>query len=326
MFEKQSITIHEKDEGIRLDRWFKRYYPQISHGILQKYLRKGDIRLDQKKSAANDRIQAGQILTIPSLLQNTFVKKVDENKNNFPEEKLEELKKSVLYKDKNILVLNKPAGIPVQGGSKIKYHIDGILGHLKFEADERPCLVHRLDKDTSGFLLLARSKKMAAQLTKYFKEKQIEKTYIAVLAGVPKKREGFITEPLIKQKGPWGEKVEIDHQQGRDAKTYYKVIDVVGKKACLVILKPITGRTHQLRVHCMSMGTPILGDGKYGGEMAFSLGKACSQKMHLHAREMTIYAQAVFSKKIIAPLPIHIKKTLDFLGLREDNAPDGTMM
>ncbi len=306
----QHITINQEDEGLRLDRWFKRYFPSFSHIALEKALRKGDIRIDKKRAKSNTRLNTGQIVRIPPF---------DENKQQAPQKNNDKLLKykdiilkSVIYKDTDIIAINKPAGLAVQGGSGVKICLDDMLDFLKFNYEEKPKLVHRLDKDTSGVLLIARKASSAAKITEAFRQKKTQKTYLAILAGVPNQTEGKIISKIAKENSGAGKEKVRSTENGKNAITYFKVIDKVGNTCCLVELTPITGRTHQLRVHMAEAGTPILGDGKYGGKQAFI--QDVNNMLHLHARKIIVTPKDK-PIEIKADLPNHMRKTMNFLGL-----------
>jgi len=234
------------------------------------------------------------------------------------------LRDLVIHRDEHAIVLNKPPGLAVQGGSNTTHHDDGLLDGLRFGNEERPRLVHRLDKDTSGVLLIARTAAAAAYFTRAFRDKTTRKTYWAVVAGLPAMRQGRIDLALAKGMVPRGagsgERVRAD-DEGKDAITYYTVVDSAGDRASWLALLPLTGRTHQLRAHCAAIGTPILGDGKYGGAAAHIPGGADAHRLHLHARALEIPHPGSFTLKITAPLPAHMRRTWEFLGFAGD-APD----
>jgi len=317
MTTNQQHTITDDDNDIRLDRWFKRHYAGLPHALLEKYLRKGLIRIDGKKAKTSDRIQAGQVVSCPDL-------KVEARaavKHNASEEDLAEVKKWVLYKDANIIVINKPYELAVQGGTKITKSLDDLLDGLMFEAPVRPKLIHRLDRDTSGALVLARSSKVAAQLAKLFSrgdaEKSIEKTYWALVNGCPLQAMGVIDLPLLKssRENP-REQVYVDEEEGQFAKTEYRVIDSLARKMALMELKPITGRMHQLRVHMAAIGCPIIGDHKYGGSMPDAKSLGVENILHLHSRRIVIPAFGGGKKiDVLAPLPPHMVESFKALGL-----------
>lgn len=311
----QAVVVDE-EAGWRLDRWFKRHYPELRHPHLEKLLRTGQIRLDGRRAKAGERLSEGQTIRIPPISRAPLI----EGYANKPSESFvtefdkKMLRQAILYQDDEIIALNKPAGLAVQGGTGTTRHLDGMLDALQFDAKERPRLVHRLDRDTSGVLLLARTGPAARYLTKAFQMKTTQKIYWAVVVGEPRPHQGKIDAPLIKLPGPRGdEKVTVSESMGKNAVTIYATADVAHKKATWLMLWPITGRTHQLRVHCALMGTPILGDGKYGGDAAYPPGFE-TVKLHLHARELTIPQPSGKNLRIEAPLPPHMAETWRFFG------------
>jgi 23S rRNA pseudouridine955/2504/2580 synthase len=311
------VRVEPQDDDIRLDKWFKLHYPGMGFGRLSKMLRKGQVRLDGKKVKAGDRITKGQIIRVPP------VDDVDKNKSNKPretkpitEEDIQYIKNMVLYEDDDVVVLNKEPGIAVQGGTGQGRHIDGLLQGLKRPQDVgKPKLVHRLDKDTSGVLLLARTSKAARLLTAAFKTRETEKLYWALLNGVPKKRQGKIDKPMEKMPGSHGEKMMIS-PEGKRAITYYKVLETAAQQACWMAFQPRTGRTHQLRLHAAVLGNPIVGDGKYGGAEAYMTG-LISKDLHLHARSLTFPHPKGGDMTITAPMPPHMKESWDVLDFDE---------
>lgn len=308
--------VTETDEGIRLDRWFKRHLPEITHALLEKALRKGDVCLGGKKAKSSARVQAGQKIEVRVQLSAQEKKLKPETPELKPDD-IRMIQKSVLYKDADVIVINKPSGLAVQGGSKQKRHLDAMLDALRFEAKERPKLVHRLDKDTSGCLALARSANAAAVLAEKFAERETEKTYHALVIGLPMPLKGSVNLPLAKS-GAQKEKMQVD-PSGQKAFTEYRVIEGCATKLAWMELIPVTGRTHQLRVHMAAIGHPIVGDGKYGGEEAFIRGSLdFSDQLHLHAHRLVI--PDVFGKTIDvkAPLPEHMKKSLKLLNIDGD--------
>lgn len=299
------VKIKPEDDGIRLNRWFLREYPSLSLSRLQKLLRTKQIKVDGKKAETSTRLAAGQELRLPPLDNEKAVV----NDKKLSTKDVEYIKSMVIFKDKNIIVLNKPSGLAVQGGTNTTRHIDGLLDALKFENNERPKLVHRIDKDTSGLLLLARNRQYADILTKAFREHGLQKTYLALVRGCPEPREGVINFALEKI----GERMQIV-EDGQKALTEIKVLDNIGKKYALVEAKPLTGRTHQIRVHLESIGTPILGDDKYFGKERLRL-KEVADKLYLHAYEIDL--SSVYGKKTVirAALPQHFIDACQFFGL-----------
>src|SRR5262249_22215421 len=261
-----TVMVAGEDGSVRLDRWFKRHYPALGHNRLERLLRTGHIRVDGKRARSGDRVAPGQAIRIPSLDEMTTPTPQESRQVSPGDEAM--LRDAVLHRDDAVLVLNKPAGLPVQGGSGTERHLDGLLDALRFGSDVRPRLVHRLDKETSGVLVLARTLAAAALLTRAFREKTTRKTYWAIVVGLPKLLQGRIDLPLTKLPGREGERVRADAEEGKRAITYYRVVDNVGSRASWLALLPVTGRTHQLRAHCAALGTPILGDAKYGATAA----------------------------------------------------------
>ena len=320
----QQITIDRDDGDQRLDRWFKKHFPEINHGRLEKLLRTGQIRLDGKRAKASDRIEAGQVLRVPPIAPAQDADKPRNAPKPKPasERDAKILREAVLYKDADVLVIDKPAGLAVQGGTGLDKNLDAMLDSLKFEATERPRLVHRLDKDTSGVLVLARNAKAARDLAEAFRHKAARKVYWAVVVGIPKPDRGTIDAPLSKQAGGYGERVGIDEEEGRHAVTRYAMIERAGNRAAWVALMPETGRTHQLRAHCVILGTPILGDGKYGGIEAHLARENLPRKLHLHARSLKIPHPRKGWIEATAPLPPHMKATWKFFGFSAEPESD----
>ncbi len=299
---KQEFTVNKEDEGIRLDRWFKRHQPQIPHTMLERLLRKGAIRLNQKKVKASYRIVSGDVVSVPELtLENRNPAK---RQITYQPADLAVLKKSVLFENETIIAINKPAGFAAQGGSKVDKNIDDMLPLALPHLKPRPKLVHRIDKDTSGVMVLAKSGAAAAELGEAFKTKAVRKLYIACIVGVPEHEKGIITLPILaKKKLGTVEKSVVDEKEGKPSKSFYQVIESARPALSWVLLAPVTGRMHQLRVHMAAIGHPILGDGKYGGSKAFIPG--ISNQMHLHAYRI------MYGKKfdVSAPLPEHMRET-----------------
>ncbi len=319
----QQITIGADEGDQRLDRWFKKHFPEINHGRLEKLLRTGQVRLDGKRAKAGDRIEAGQVLRVPPIAPAQ-----DGDRPHTPKPKVVSeqdakiLRDAVLYKDADVLVIDKPAGLAVQGGTGLDKNLDAMLDSLKFDAPERPRLVHRLDKDTSGVLVLARNVKAARELAEAFRHKSARKVYWAVVVGIPKPDRGTIDAPLSKQAGGYGERVGIDEEEGRHAITRYAMIERAGNRAAWVALMPETGRTHQLRAHCVILGTPILGDGKYGGIEAHLARENLPRKLHLHARSIKIPHPRKGWIEATAPLPPHMQATWKFFGFSSETDGD----
>jgi 23S rRNA pseudouridine955/2504/2580 synthase len=312
--EARSFTVAEDDDGIRLDRWFKRHMPDASFNIVSRWARTGQLRLDGKRVGPGDRIAAGQVIRVPPLEAPapTSARPKRERAPLSPEDE-EFVQSLVLHKDRAAIVIDKPPGLATQGGTKTDRHLDGLLDGLRFEAEGRPKLVHRLDKDTSGALLLARSAGAAAFFGKAFSSRSARKLYWALVVGVPSIEDGMIELPIAKQPGTGGEKMHVDEKEGLPARSRYRVIERAGNAAAWVELQPYTGRTHQLRVHMAAIGHPIVGDGKYGGPDAFLSG-GISRKMHLHARRIRIDHPDGGKLDVTAEPPRHMLESLQHLG------------
>jgi 23S rRNA pseudouridine955/2504/2580 synthase len=311
-----TLTVDSRDGTLRLDRWFKRHYPALGHGQLEKLLRTGRIRVDGKRARSGDRVEPGQAIRIPALEEFAAPSRSVPYQARPADEA--RLQSAVLHRDETLIVLNKPPGLAVQGGTATERHVDGLLDTLRFGNLERPRLVHRLDKDTSGILVIACTAAAAAFLTRAFREKATRKTYWAVVVGRPKLAQGRIDVPLAKSPGVSGERVRPDTGEGRRAVTYYRVIDSAGTQASWLALMPVTGRTHQLRAHCAAIGTPILGDFKYGEAAAHLAGVPGSRTLHLHARSLLLPHPLGGTLEITAPLPPHMRRTWDFFGFSGD--------
>lgn len=318
---QDSIITGSDAENVRLDRWLRRNFPGLTQGIIEKSLRTGVMKVDGCRVTSGLRLKAGQTVTLPPLPSKpapppTPAATVDPAL-------VARLHEAILYQDDHILVLNKPAGLAVQGGSGMRHHhLDAALDGLKFGADSRPRLVHRLDKDTSGVLVLGRTPAAAAALAAAFKGRDLRKCYWALVVGIPDVAQGRIRLALSKQEGRGGEKVVVDEKNGKSAVTWFRIVDRIHRKAAWLEMEPRTGRTHQLRVHCSeALQTPILGDGKYGGTAAFLEGSGLSRKLHLHARALSLpHPQTGRMMTFTAPLSPHMQASFDFFGLNERDA------
>jgi 23S rRNA pseudouridine955/2504/2580 synthase len=322
-----SAIIDEEDDGIRLDRWFKRHRPGTPHALLARWARSGQLTLDGRKADVSDRIETGQKLVMPTPPVETAARPARKGRP-LTDADVDLAESMVIHRDTSALVLNKLPGLATQGGTKTESHVDGLLDALKYEAPVRPKLVHRLDKDTSGALLIARTPRAAAWFAKAFSNRSARKTYWAIVVGVPDIAQGEIDLPLAKQPGSGGEKMHVD-DKGLPSKTRYRIVERAGNSAAWVELQPLTGRTHQLRVHMAAIGHPIVGDGKYGGKSAFLTG-AISRKLHLHSRRLRIDHPDGGAIDITAPVPEHFAASLGALGFDPllgevglDDAPKG---
>lgn len=311
----QQVEVVEADDGMRLDRWFKQHFPQIPHGRLQKLLRTGQVRVGGAKVKADYRIQTGEIVRVPPTGEGQAPAKP--RRHRLSQEDTDFVRSLVLFEDDDILALNKPAGLAVQGGAGQARHIDGMLDAFSSRGGERPRLVHRLDRDTGGVLVLAKTRAMAAMLSEAFRKQKVEKTYWALTVGVPNPLAGTIDAPISKVPTMAGEKV-APSTDGKRALTDYQVVEAAGTRAAFVALRPHTGRTHQLRVHLSLISTPIVGDRKYGGARAILEGIA--PQMHLFCRTMVVPRKKGRPISITAPLAGPMAETWSLFSFPE---PDG---
>lgn len=338
----QNVRVEAGEGDQRLDRWFRRRFPHVPQGRIEKMCRKGDLRVDGARVKTSTRVQEGQEVRIPPLPDPADVPRHPASAVRVSAADAKMMQAAVLWRDDHIIAINKPPGLPSQGGSKQTRHVDGLSEALRFDADEKPRLVHRLDKDTSGVLLLARNRATAAALTAAMRHRETRKIYWAVVAGVPHPYLGEIKYALVKAPGHGargeGEKMiclhprDVDTMPGaKRAITQYATLYRVAGRAAWVAMEPITGRTHQLRAHMAEIGHPIIGDGKYGGSgqenlgdgWGAQLGGIISNKLHLHARMMR-FEHPVTRKPITitAPLPDHMADTFENLGWTPDLAAE----
>ncbi len=313
----QKLKVRRDEDGMRIDRWFHSRFPDLTHGRLQKMMRKGDVRLDGGRVKGDHRISKGQIVRVPPLPSGEAP---PPDPRGLSDADIRLAQEMVIYRYPEVLVLNKPAGLAVQGGTKIRRHVDGLLPALTFDADEPPRLVHRLDKDTSGVLVLGRSRLAAQWLTRAFRERDSIKTYWALVAATPRPHEGTIDLRLSKEGGAHGERVEPVEEGGQKAITLYATIAHAGQRAAWLAMGPTTARRHQLRVHAAAMGCPIIGDGKYGGEKAHEGGFV--RKLHLHARQIVLARPDGRSLDVTADPPPDFMAGLDQLGFNLRDADD----
>ena len=313
----RQFTVAADDDGIRLDRWFKRHLPQVGFATVSRWARTGQVRVDGGRVKPEDRLAAGQVLRVPP---GGDLPKPPRARPELSAEDRQRAAAMVILKTDAALVLDKPPGLATQGGTGTTQHVDRLLDAYVEGDEPRPRLVHRLDKDTSGVLLVARTPGSAAFFSKRFSGRSAKKTYWALVVGVPEIGEGTIDAPLAKQPGTGGEKMHVDVESGQPAKTRYRVLDRAGNRAAWVELHPLTGRTHQLRVHMAAIGHPIVGDGKYGGQEAFLTG-SISRKMHLHARRLVIDSPAGGTIDATADLPEHFAASMEQLGFDPAMAP-----
>jgi 23S rRNA pseudouridine955/2504/2580 synthase len=316
----ETIEVKGTEAGVRLDRWFKLHFPDVGYAYLQKLLRTGQIRVDSRRVEANARLEAGAKIRVPKVVR--------QEKTTAPTLKpplglskadRDRIERMILFEDEHIVVLNKPFGLAVQGGTGTKRHIDGMLAGMADRFGDRPRLVHRLDRDTTGVLLVAKHRDAAAKLGRVFQTRSAAKTYWALVKGVPKPHQGKVEAPLVKASGPDGDRVRKalpgEQEVAMHATTHYSLIDRVASKAAWMSLKPVTGRQHQLRAHMALIGHPIVGDNKYGGDTA-TPAEQIEDKLHLHARRLVLPHPYSGGKiDVTAPLPEHMRKTWELLGL-----------
>lgn len=314
----QTCVVTNDEADIRLDRFFRRRFPTLTQGVIQKWCRTGQVRVDGRKAEANTRLLPGQAVRVPPVPE--APEPPPRQTIQVDERTRAELENAVLFMDEHVMALNKPYGLPVQGGPGITKHLDGMLDVLRFGAG-RPRLVHRLDRDTTGVLVLARTPGSAGKLAAAFRTRAAEKTYWAVVAGRPVPVEGRIDLPLIRTSGPRGDRTEPagrDDKEAARAITDYRTLDHAARKLAWLELQPLTGRTHQLRVHCVAIGAPILGDEKYAAPDHNGAGSAFVEglrdEMHLHARRLTLPHPVHGALTVEAPLPPHMRETFATLG------------
>ena len=315
-----TITVSDEDRESRLDKWLCRRFPSLSHSLVQKLLRTGQVRVNGARAKGGLRLEAGQSVRVPPL--GSEMAKPEELNHEKLSGKARDLRSRILFEDDAIIALDKPSGLAVQGGTKQGHHVDNLSHGLVMGKGPRPRLVHRLDKDTTGVLLLAKSLIAARELTNAFRTNRVEKTYWAIVDGVPQNQSGQVKNLLGKAHVGGGERMVVDSNVGRQAKTKYEVLDRSLGKAALLGLYPLTGRTHQLRVHCMNLGTPILGDRKYNSN-GRHVETEWANQLQLHAKKLVLQRDNGRDLHIEAPIPEHMQTCMRVLGLSE---PTGKVM
>jgi 23S rRNA pseudouridine955/2504/2580 synthase len=312
------------EDGMRLDRWFKTHYAGLPHSRLEKLLRTGQVRVDGGRAKASMRLAEGQTIRVPPLPD---VAPPPGPKHALSKADRDFLADITLYEDDDLLVLNKPSGIAVQGGTKTPHHIDRMLEGMGDGPETRPRLVHRLDRDTSGVLVVAKRRSVAAKLGKAFQTRSVRKIYWALVHGVPKPPQGKIEAALVKASGPEGDRVRKarpgEQDRAQSAVTHYAVVDRAGQAVSFVSLKPVTGRQHQLRAHMAILGHPIMGDEKYpsGAELP----QGVENRLHLHARRISFpHPSGEGVVDVTAPLPAHMRQSFTLFGFDDGANADNT--
>jgi len=312
----RTVTVTADEDGMRVDRFFEARFPGLSFSHIQRIIRKGEVRVNGKRTEPKARLAAGQAVRVPPLKIAPPTPRADapaaQHDRAF-------LKSITLYEDDDVLVLNKPMGLAVQGGSGTTRHIDGMLGSLRApHADaQRPRLVHRLDKDTAGCLLVAKTRFAAAALAKTFRSRSARKIYWALVAGVPKPRQGRISTYLAKEEREEDSFMRIaahGEKGASHAVTYYAVVETAAQRLAWLSLKPVTGRTHQLRAHMAHIGHPIVGDPKYFSKENWELPGGLQDRLHLLARRIAVPHPRGGTIDVTAPLPPHMEQTWNLLG------------
>ncbi len=324
----QHVIVLRDDDGQRLDRWLQKHIPSLPQSLMYKVIRKGQLRIDGKRAKPDTKLNEGQTLRIPPLGTPNVGNQYKKYEKQMSDEDISFIRSIVIYDKGDIVAINKPFGLASQGGTKIKRHVDGLIEALKDKDGVKPRLVHRLDKDTSGVLLLARTAKMAKQLGTMFKKREIRKTYWALVAPPPELPEGTIKAPLAKSGAPGRERVFVDDKEGKFALTEFTVIETVLHTAAFIAFWPKTGRTHQIRAHAELMGCPIIGDPKYkrlpemheqADQPTFKDAIASvdfADRLHLHAYAVSFkHPETKQWVDIRAPLPYDLQKSWKALGL-----------
>ena len=322
----EQITVETGEAGMRLDRWFKSHYPGLGFGHLQKLLRSGQVRIDGARAKSDTRIEPGQTIRIPPIdidrkdgapLTQKTLRGIDDG---------EALSKMILYEDPKVFVFDKPSGLAVQGGSGVTRSVDSMLEAFRSKKGEKPRLVHRLDRDTSGALVVARTRLAAMKLAESFRGRDAKKTYWALVKGVPPKREDKISTWLVKETTLDGDRMRVaaHGEKGADhAVSYYRIVEQAAQTLSWLEMEPHTGRTHQLRVHAAHIGCPIIGDPKYfEADTNWDFPGGMQNRLHLHARRIVIPHPDGGKIDVTAPLPPHMRQSWALLGFDEASAED----
>lgn len=317
----EQIRVEDGEAGMRLDRWFKSHFPGLGFGHLQKLLRSGQIRIDGSRAKSDTRVEPGQTIRVPPL---GVDRKGDEPltpRTTRGQDDGELLSQMLLYEDPKVFVFNKPSGLAVQGGSGVTRNVDAMLEAWRNKKGEKPRLVHRLDRDTSGVLVIARTRLAAMKLSEAFRARETKKTYWALVKGVPRKREDKISTWLVKEQTADGDRMRVARhgEEGADhAVSFYRVIEQAGQNLAWLEMEPYTGRTHQLRVHAAHIGHPIIGDPKYfEADTNWEFPGGLQNRLHLHARRIVIPHPDGGVVDVTAPLPPHMRQSWNLLGFDE---------
>jgi 23S rRNA pseudouridine955/2504/2580 synthase len=324
----QTVTVAPDEAGMRVDRFFEARFPGLSFSHIQRIIRKGEVRVNGKRAQPKDRLVGGETVRVPPLRHEAPKPRADAPQ---AQKDRDFLKSITLYEDADVLVLDKPMGLAVQGGSGTTRHVDGMLEVLRDKNGQKPRLVHRLDKDTAGCLLVAKTRFAATALAKSFRTRSARKIYWALVAGVPKPRQGRISTFLAKDEREEDSIMRIaahGDEGASHAVTYYAVVDTAGSRLAWVSLKPVTGRTHQLRAHMDHIKHPIVGDAKYFNKENWQLPGGIQQRLHLLARRLVIPHPRGGTIDVTAPLPPHMRQSFNLLGFDAkrydpiENAPE----
>lgn len=317
------MAVNPDEDGMRLDRWFKQHFPGVGFGQLQKLLRSGQVRVDGGRVKTATRLVAGQVIRVPPLDAGAARPPRHMTSNTIRDRHdADVLRDMLLYEDRKVYIFNKPSGLAVQGGSGINRSVDSMLESWRDKSGQKPRLCHRLDRDTSGVLVVARTRGAAAALTKSFRHRDTDKTYWALVRGVPRQRQGRISTYLKKEAGEGGDRMRVaSHgEAGADhAVSHYRVIDSGPRSVCWLEMKPETGRTHQLRVHAAHLGHPIVGDPKYFDVQNWEMPGGIQKRLHLHARRIRIPNpdEHLAELDVTAPLPPHMVQSWNLFGFDE---------
>ncbi|MEX4007754.1 RluA family pseudouridine synthase [Neoaquamicrobium sediminum] len=322
----EQITVEAGEAGMRLDRWFKSHFPGLGFGHLQKLLRSGQVRVDGGRAKADTRVEPGQVIRIPPLGVDRKGSEPLTARTMRGQDDGAVLSKMMLYEDPAVFVFNKPSGLAVQGGSGVNRHVDDMLEAFRSKKGEKPRLVHRLDRDTSGVLVVARTRLAAMKLAEAFRGRDAKKTYWALVKGVPKKREDKISTWLVKEQTLDGDRMRVARHGEPDsdhAVSYYRVVEQAGQTMSWLEMEPYTGRTHQLRVHAAHIGCPIIGDPKYfEADQNWEFPGGLQNRLHLHARRIVIPHPIGGVIDVTAPMPPHMRQSWNLLGFDEQSAED----